>query len=166
MITPAPCATIEGSARDPGGRRPKVLVERVGPLAVVEHREAASRRRGAADDVHDDVDSAQAIVDSLRDRDTAFGGRYVRRDELTALSGGWGRERAVVRTIAPASRRVATTASPTPLVPPVTSARFPWSSGLPVIDESPEMLNSRRPQMAIGSCNDKNARKSREPTGR
>jgi hypothetical protein len=54
-------------------------------MAVVEHCEAASRRGRAADDVHDDLDSAQVIVDSLRDRDTAFGGRYVRRDELIGI---------------------------------------------------------------------------------
>src|SRR5438309_3712089 len=45
------------------------------------------------------------------------------------------RERAVVRTVAPAARNCDATAAPIPLVPPVTSARRPSSSSASLINE-------------------------------
>src|SRR5262249_3238060 len=45
--------------------------------------------------------------------------------------------RAVVSTIAPISRSRVTTARPIPFVPPVTSARWPSSSRLSLMDASP-----------------------------
>ena len=46
MITPLPCLIIAGQQRAIQAHRgEKVLVERLLPLLVVEHREAACRRR-------------------------------------------------------------------------------------------------------------------------
>src|SRR4051812_14880504 len=52
------------------------------PLAVVKHREAPRRRRGAADHMDNDVDSAKPLHNSIRNSRTALGGGDIRRDEI------------------------------------------------------------------------------------
>src|SRR2546423_14012859 len=53
-----------------------------------------------------------------------------------------GRVRAVVRTVAPASRSRAATASPIPLLPPVTSTRLPANSSSRVMVRSPTLRSA------------------------
>ncbi len=96
-------------------RREQVLIHRLVPFVVVKHGEATRRCRGTANHMHEDVDAAKTITDRIGDHGAACGGGDVGRDEL-------------VSTVAPAPRSAATTASPIPLVPPVTSARLPLSS--------------------------------------
>jgi len=54
------------------------------PLLIVEHRETSGRRRRAADDVHNDVHSAETIVDGISDGRASFGRRDVSRNKLLA----------------------------------------------------------------------------------
>ncbi len=57
------------------------------PFVVVEQGETACRRRRAADDMHQDVDAAEAITDRVRDDRAAFGGGHIRRDEQLGVEG-------------------------------------------------------------------------------
>jgi hypothetical protein len=53
-------------------RRKKVLIERAMPLAIVECREAAAGSRRAANDMDDNIDTAELLQCSLRDSSTAL----------------------------------------------------------------------------------------------
>ena len=78
-------------AIQPDGRV-KVLVEGALPLLVVERSEAARRRRGAADDMHDDVDAVEAIADRVDHGRAAFGGGNIRGNEQIGIGEfGWRR---------------------------------------------------------------------------
>ena len=88
----------------------EVLVERLVPFRVVEYGEAARRRGRAADDMRDDVYAAKTVADCVRDGGASFHRRYIGDDEVLDLGRLSGRDRAVVRTVAPASRNAATTA--------------------------------------------------------
>jgi hypothetical protein len=54
--------------------RKQVKVERAMPFAIVEHREAARRRRRSADDMDDDVDAPEAIAYCIGHNRASFGG--------------------------------------------------------------------------------------------
>ena len=104
-------------------RRKQVLVQCPIPLGIVQHREAACRCRRAANDMDNDFYPTESFPNGLRDGDTAFGSRKIGGNKLYIRRERTGFLRAVVRTLTPASRSVATIACPRPCVPPVTSAR-------------------------------------------
>ena len=72
----------EGTIEAHGGHQ--VDIELLSPCVVVEGCEASRRRRGAANDVDDDVDPAEDLQGHLRNQRTALSRREVCGNELRA----------------------------------------------------------------------------------
>ena len=64
----------------PDGRQ-QIKVERAIPFVVIEHRKAARRRRRSADDMDEDVETADAITNCVGHDGAAFGCGKIRGDE-------------------------------------------------------------------------------------
>jgi hypothetical protein len=122
--------------------------------------------------MHDDVGPAETIAHSVGDDGAACDRRDIAMTNWSASARLPGRNRSIMSTVAPACRSVATIASPIPLVPPVTSARFPLSSRSSRIGGSPSLRSwaecpteaqviaiAQAGRLALSIRNDKNARK-------
>ncbi len=66
-------------------RRQQVEVERAPPFLVVEHGEAARRRRRAAQHMNEDVDAAEPVADRVGHGRAARKRRDIRRDEKLGI---------------------------------------------------------------------------------
>ena len=62
-------------------RGQKIKVERALPLVVIEHRKAARRRRRSANDMDNDVDSAETMAHRIGHERAPCGGGHIRRDK-------------------------------------------------------------------------------------
>ena len=86
------------------------LVERLVPFVVVEYGEAARQRGGATDDMRDDVYAVKTVADRVSDGGASFHRRNIGDDEVLGVGRRSGRDRVVVKVVAPASQSAATTA--------------------------------------------------------
>ena len=123
MITPAPCSSIAGKS----ARSNRTADNKLRSSARYHSLSSSTAKPPAgaddtADDMDEDVETAKAITNCVGHDGAAVGRGKIRGEEQIGV-GEFGRWvfRAVVRTFAPAFRNLATTASPIPSVPPVTS---------------------------------------------